>query len=76
MLASWPHHDALDPSRIGMFGFSAGGFTALVAIGGTPDLTPSRPIAPPIRTIGRAAAQGAQIDVAANMSGRGAELGS
>lgn len=38
MLASWPHHDTLEPSRIGMFGFSAGGFTALVAIGGTPDL--------------------------------------
>jgi predicted dienelactone hydrolase len=38
MLASWPQHGALDPARIGMFGFSAGGFTALVAIGGTPDL--------------------------------------
>jgi len=43
MLASWRHHDALDPSRIGMFGFSAGGFTALVAIGGTPDLTTVAP---------------------------------
>jgi predicted dienelactone hydrolase len=43
MLASWQHHDALDPSRIGMFGFSAGGFTALVAVGGTPDL---RTVAP------------------------------
>jgi predicted dienelactone hydrolase len=39
MLASWPRHDALDPARIGMFGFSAGGFTALVAIGGVPDMT-------------------------------------
>jgi predicted dienelactone hydrolase len=43
MLASWQHHDAIDPSRIGMFGFSAGGFTALVAIGGTPDLTTIAP---------------------------------
>jgi predicted dienelactone hydrolase len=43
MLASWPHHDAIDPSRIGMFGFSAGGFTALVAIGGTPDMTTVAP---------------------------------
>ena len=43
MLASWQHHDALDPSRIGMFGFSAGGFTALVAVGGTPDM---RTVAP------------------------------
>jgi predicted dienelactone hydrolase len=39
MLASWPRHDVLDPMRIGMFGFSAGGFTALVAIGGVPDMT-------------------------------------
>jgi predicted dienelactone hydrolase len=39
MLASWPHHDVLDPSRIGVFGFSAGGFTALVAVGGVPDMT-------------------------------------
>jgi predicted dienelactone hydrolase len=38
-LASWPQHDRLDPMRIGIFGFSAGGFTALVAIGGVPDLS-------------------------------------
>ncbi|MGF6226716.1 putative dienelactone hydrolase [Inquilinus ginsengisoli] len=38
MLADWPGHDRLDSSRIGVFGFSFGGFTALVAIGGTPDL--------------------------------------
>ncbi|SHL92343.1 Predicted dienelactone hydrolase [Bradyrhizobium lablabi] len=38
MLASWPHRDLIDPARIGMFGFSAGGFTALVVVGGTPDL--------------------------------------
>jgi predicted dienelactone hydrolase len=43
MLASWQRHDALDPFRVGMFGFSAGGFTALVAIGGTPDM---RTVAP------------------------------
>ncbi len=51
MLSSWPHHDALDPARIGMFGFSAGGFTALVDIGGTPDLST---VAPHIRTSGPA----------------------
>ncbi|WP_395674827.1 alpha/beta hydrolase family protein [Inquilinus sp.] len=38
MLTGWPGHDRLDPSRIGIFGFSLGGFTALVAIGGTPNL--------------------------------------
>ena len=45
MLASWQHHEALDPFRVGMFGFSAGGFTALVAIGGTPDMST---VAPPL----------------------------
>lgn len=38
LLTAWPDHDRIDPARIGMFGFSAGGFTTLVAIGGTPDL--------------------------------------
>jgi predicted dienelactone hydrolase len=39
MLMSWRYHDLLDPARVGMFGFSAGGFTALVTIGGVPDMT-------------------------------------
>src|ERR1700736_5269075 len=39
MLAAWPQHDVLEPSRIGMFGFSAGGFTALVGIGGVPNMS-------------------------------------
>jgi predicted dienelactone hydrolase len=38
MLADWSGHGRLDPARIGIYGFSYGGFTALVAIGGTPDL--------------------------------------
>ncbi|HTN49940.1 MAG TPA: dienelactone hydrolase family protein [Burkholderiaceae bacterium] len=38
MLNSWSGRSHLDPSRIGVFGFSAGGFTALNAIGGRPDL--------------------------------------
>lgn len=37
MLAAWPHHDRIDSTRIGMFGFSVGGFTTLVTIGGVPD---------------------------------------
>jgi predicted dienelactone hydrolase len=37
MLGAWPHHDRLDATRIGMFGFSVGGFTTLVTIGGVPD---------------------------------------
>ncbi len=38
MLKEWPHRERIAPSRIGMFGFSSGGFTALVSIGGQPDL--------------------------------------
>ena len=38
LLGAWQEHNRLDPACIGIFGFSLGGFTALVAIGGTPDL--------------------------------------
>jgi predicted dienelactone hydrolase len=39
MLTAWPDHGRIDPARIGIFGFSSGGFTALVSIGGIPDLS-------------------------------------
>jgi predicted dienelactone hydrolase len=39
LLTDWPAHGQLDAARIGVFGFSAGGFTALVAAGGTPDFS-------------------------------------
>lgn len=39
MLASWPNHAQIDPMRIGMYGFSAGGFTTLAEIGGVPDMS-------------------------------------
>jgi predicted dienelactone hydrolase len=38
MLRAWPDHARIDPARIGAFGFSAGGFTVLVAAGGVPDM--------------------------------------
>ena len=38
MLAEWPGHARIDAGRVGMFGFSAGGFTTLVVAGGVPDL--------------------------------------
>ena len=38
LLSAWPGHAHLDAAHLGVFGFSAGGFTALVAAGGVPDL--------------------------------------
>ena len=38
MLGDWPDHNRLNPARVGALGFSSGGFTVLVALGGTPDL--------------------------------------
>jgi predicted dienelactone hydrolase len=39
MTGEWAEHGRINPRRIGMFGFSSGGFTTLVAIGGVPDLS-------------------------------------
>jgi predicted dienelactone hydrolase len=44
MLASWEGHAAIDPERVGIFGFSAGGFTALASIGGVPDFSKIGPV--------------------------------
>lgn len=38
MLKTWQGHDRIDPERIGAFGFSAGGFTVLTAVGAQPDM--------------------------------------
>lgn len=38
VLKNWTGRGAIDPSRIGAFGFSAGGTTVLTAVGATPDL--------------------------------------
>ncbi len=43
MLREWPNRRAIDAAHIGIVGYSLGAFTALVSIGGTPDL---RRIAP------------------------------
>ena len=43
MLADWVQHAAVDPARIGAFGFSSGGFTVLVDAGAEPDLTKVQP---------------------------------
>lgn len=39
MLTDWAGHAQLDATRVGAFGFSAGGFTVLAAAGGVPDLS-------------------------------------
>jgi predicted dienelactone hydrolase len=38
MLGAWSGHASIDPTRIGIFGHSAGGTTALIATGGVADL--------------------------------------
>ena len=43
MLNEWSGHAHLDPARVGAFGFSNGGFTVLVALGGVPDLSKTQP---------------------------------
>ena len=42
MLTAWTEHDRLIAGRVGLFGFSLGGFTTLVEIGGIPDLSRMR----------------------------------
>ncbi|HZZ09151.1 MAG TPA: dienelactone hydrolase [Paraburkholderia sp.] len=43
LLDEWRWHERLDAARIGALGFSNGGFTVLVAAGGTPDLAQIAP---------------------------------
>lgn len=38
LLDTWQDRDHINPERIGAFGFSAGGFTVLTAVGARPDL--------------------------------------
>ena len=44
MLSAWQGHALIDPTRVGMYGYSAGGFTTLVNIGGVPDFTTVSPV--------------------------------
>jgi predicted dienelactone hydrolase len=44
MLSTWDGRATINPARIGMFGFSAGGFTTLVSIGGIPDFSSVGPM--------------------------------
>lgn len=44
MLSTWEGRAAIDPQRVGMFGFSSGGFTTLAIIGGVPDFAKIGPM--------------------------------
>jgi len=44
MLAAWDGHASINAQRIGMFGYSAGGFTTLVSIGGIADFSTIGPM--------------------------------
>ena len=44
MLSTWEGHAAIDAERIGMFGFSAGGFSTLASIGGIADFAKIGPM--------------------------------
>ncbi|GLR84232.1 alpha/beta hydrolase family protein [Bradyrhizobium iriomotense] len=43
MLGDWPDASRIDDHRIGLFGFSVGGYTGLVVIGGDPDFRKGQP---------------------------------
>jgi predicted dienelactone hydrolase len=52
MLTGWPGAGKIDPSRIGFFGFSRGGFTGLALIGGEVDWQAALPtLCPPETTL-------------------------
>jgi predicted dienelactone hydrolase len=43
MLEAWPDSAHVDGRRVGLFGFSMGGYTSLVVIGGNPDFRQGHP---------------------------------
>ena len=51
MLKNWPDSSRINPERIGAFGFSRGGYTVLVAIGGNPDFRLLLPNCPAIQAL-------------------------
>ncbi|MGJ7499776.1 alpha/beta hydrolase family protein [Variovorax sp. ZT5P49] len=51
MLSAWPGRAALDANRVGLFGFSAGGYTGLVSVGAVPDFRLREDLCPPASTV-------------------------
>jgi predicted dienelactone hydrolase len=66
MLSSWDGHGSLNPRRVGMFGFSLGGFSTAVLVGGVPKLSRMAQLCTSIPTAPECAfiknAQGDQLD--------------
>jgi len=50
MLGAWHRHAQLDAGKVGLFGFSRGGYTGLVTIGAVPDWTLRQDLCPPQST--------------------------
>lgn len=50
MLGAWPGRAAIDANRVGLFGFSAGGYTGLVVVGAVPDFRLRDDLCPPAST--------------------------
>ena len=46
MLATWPDHAVIDANRIGVFGFSRGGYAGLVEAGAVPDFSLRQDLCP------------------------------
>lgn len=51
LLGAWPGDARLDANRIGIFGFSRGGYTGLAAIGAVPNWTLRQDLCPPESTV-------------------------
>lgn len=51
LLGAWPGRSRLDAGRVGIFGFSRGGYTALATIGAVPDFATREDLCPPATTL-------------------------
>ena len=50
MLTTWAGHASIDANRVGVFGFSRGGYTGLVAAGAVPEFALRKDLCPPAST--------------------------
>ncbi|MBC7954420.1 MAG: dienelactone hydrolase family protein [Cytophagales bacterium] len=80
LLTQWRGRDQIDPARIGVFGFSSGGFTALVVAGGVASLgrvgphCAKQPSHYACQVIARRPAEAASVGATGPLSGRDARV--